>query len=150
MDVTSDNIIVLDNSINSRLLWPDSASPENNLYALHIIQQAEHDVVFYVPTIWHYEVVQVASRLTKSGEITQADAQNYFNLIFLLPIKTDLRSHGDCSASTFSLSLQYNLSIYDSAYLELALRLGAPLASNDKGLKKAAHKAGVVIFAEHR
>ena len=147
MGVTNDNIIVLDNSINSRLLWPDSSAPDNNQYALYIIQQAEHGVVFYVPTIWHYEVAQVAYRLTKSGEITQADAQNYFNLISLLPVKTDLRSHGDCSASTFSLSLQYNLSIYDSAYLELSLRLGAPLASNDKELKKAAQKAGVVIFA---
>jgi predicted nucleic acid-binding protein len=144
--VIDDNIIVLDNSINSRLLWPDSADPENNQYALHIIQQADHNAVFYVPTIWHYELTQVAYKLTKSGEITQADAQNYFNLIALLPIKTDLRSHGSCSASTFSLSLQYNLSIYDSAYLELSLRLGAPMASNDKGLKKAAHKAGVVIF----
>ncbi len=145
--MTDDNIIVLDNSINSRLLWPDNAAPGNNKYALHTIQQAEQDVVFYVPTIWHYEVAQVAYSLTKSGEVTQADAQNYFNLISFLPIKTDLRSHGDCSASTFSLSLQYNLSIYDSAYLELSLRLDAPLASNDKGLKKAARKAGVVIFA---
>lgn len=141
-----DNIIVLDNSINSRLLWPDSADPENNQYALHIIQQAEQNAVFYVPSIWHYELTQVAYKLTKTGEITQADAQNYFNLIALLPIKTDLRSHGDCSASTFLLSLQYNLSVYDSAYLELSLRLGAPMASNDKGLKKAAHKAGVVLF----
>jgi predicted nucleic acid-binding protein len=144
--VIDDNIIVLDNSINSRLLWPDSADPENNQYALHIIQQAEQNAVFYVPTIWHYELTQVAYKLTKSGEITQADAQNYFNLTALLPIKTDLSSHGDCSVSTFSLSLQYNLSVYDSAYLELSLRLGAPLASNDKGLKKAADKAGVVIF----
>jgi len=144
--VIDDNIIVLDNSINSRLLWPDNAEPKNNRYALHIIEQAERSTVFYVPTIWHYEVTQVAYKLTKSGEITQADAQNYFNLIALLPIKTDLRSHSDCFSSTFSLSLQYNLSIYDSAYLELSLRLGAPLASNDKALKKAANKAGVIIF----
>ena len=142
-----DNVIVLDNSINSRLLWPDSADPKNNQYALYIIQQAEQNAVFYVPTIWHYELTQVAYKLTKSGEITQADAQNYFSLIALLPIKTDLNSHSDCSVSTYLLSLQYNLSIYDAAYLELSLRLGAPLASNDKGLKKAAQKAGVVIFA---
>lgn len=147
MGVTNGNIIVLDNSINSRLLWPDSTAPKNNQYALHIIAHAEHDAVFYVPTIWHYAVAQVAYRLTKSGQISQADAQNFFNLISLLPIKTDLSSHGDCSASTFSLRLQYKLSIYDAAYLELSLRLGAPLASNDKGLIRAAHKAGVAIFA---
>ena len=142
-----DNIIVLDNSINSRLLWPDTTDRKNNQYALYVIQQAEQKAVFYVPTIWHYELTQVAFKLTKSGKITQADAQNYFNLIALLPIKTDLRSHSDCSVLTYSLSLQYNLSIYDAAYLELSLRLGAPLASNDKDLKKAAQKAGIVCFA---
>ncbi len=142
-----DNIIVLDNSINSRLLWPDTTDRKNNQYALYVIQQAEQNAVFYVPTIWHYELTQVAFKLTKSGKITQADAQNYFNLIALLPIKTDLRSHSDCSVLTYSLSLQYNLSIYDAAYLELSLRLGAPLASNDRDLKKAAQKAGVVFFA---
>ncbi len=142
-----DNIIVLDNSINSRLLWPDTTDRKNNQYALYVIQQAEQNAVFYVPTIWHYELTQVAFKLTKSGKITQADAQNYFNLIALLPIKTDLRSHSDCSVLTYSLSLQYNLSIYDAAYLELSLRLGAPLASNDKDLKKAAQKAGIVCFA---
>jgi len=67
MGVTNDNIIVLDNSVNRRLSWPDSTAPANNQYALYIIQQAEHGVVFYVPTNRRYEVAQVAYRLTKSG-----------------------------------------------------------------------------------
>ena len=36
----AEQIIVLDNSINSRLLWPDSMKPANNAYALKVIQQA--------------------------------------------------------------------------------------------------------------
>jgi predicted nucleic acid-binding protein len=143
----ADKIIVLDNSINSRILWPDNTNPENNTYALKTIMQAEHDVVFYVPSIWHYEVAQVAYKLTKSGEISQADAQHYFNLIAILPVNTDSQSHASSCAATYSLSLLYNLSIYDSAYLELALRLGAPLATNDKALSKAAKKAGVPLFS---
>ncbi len=35
---------------------------------------------------------------------------------------------------------------YDAAYLELALRLGAPLATNDEDLAEAAGKAGVALL----
>ena len=143
----ADKIIVLDNSINSRLLWPDNEKPENNDYALKTIQQAKRNVVFHVPTIWHYEMAQVAYKLTKSGETTQADVQHYFNLIALLPIVTDSQSHVNTSATTYALSLQYKLSIYDAAYLELALRLGVALATNDNNLIKAAEKTGGTLFS---
>ncbi len=36
---------------------------------------------------------------------------------------------------------------YDAQYLELALRLGLPLATLDKDLRKAAKKAGVPLYA---
>jgi len=39
-----------------------------------------------------------------------------------------------------------NLSSYDAAYLELAIRESIPLASLDKNLLKAAKKAGVQIY----
>ena len=37
----------------------------------------------------------------------------------------------------------YDLSVYDAAYLELALRRGLPLASRDTALNKAAKAAGL-------
>jgi predicted nucleic acid-binding protein len=42
--------------------------------------------------------------------------------------------------------LSYNRSAYDAADLELAIRLGLPLASIDDGLKAAAGSAGIVEF----
>jgi len=38
------------------------------------------------------------------------------------------------------------LSSYDSAYLELAIREGLPLATLDKNLLKAARKADVAVY----
>lgn len=55
--------IVLDNSINTRLLWPDTEVPENDRYAVKVIQQAGTGSVFHVPTIWHYEAAHVAATL---------------------------------------------------------------------------------------
>jgi len=141
----AEQLIVLDNSINSRLLWPDSTKPDNNAYALKVIQRAAKGALFYVPTIWHYEAAQVAYKLTKNKIITQADAQLYFEQLNLLPIKTDPQSHANSNNAAFSLSLQYGLSLYNSAYLELALRLGAALATNDDALAKSASSAGVSL-----
>jgi predicted nucleic acid-binding protein len=45
------------------------------------------------------------------------------------------------------LARQQNLSAYDAAYLELAVREGLPLATRDGQLKKAARAVGVSLFA---
>jgi predicted nucleic acid-binding protein len=40
------------------------------------------------------------------------------------------------------------LTSYDAAYLELAMRLGLPLATLDRQLADAATRAGVTIFLQ--
>ena len=49
-------------------------------------------------------------------------------------------------SGTLQLARRYKLSAYDASYLELALRLGMPLATLDEDLQKAAKKAGVKKF----
>jgi predicted nucleic acid-binding protein len=49
-------------------------------------------------------------------------------------------------SDTLQLARRYTLSAYDASYLELALRLGMPLATLDVGLQAAAKKAGVKQF----
>lgn len=41
----------------------------------------------------------------------------------------------------------HGLTVYDAAYLELALRLELPLATLDQDLARAARKAGVALFS---
>ena len=140
------DIIVLDNSINTRLLWPDSESPENNAYAFRVIQQADDGRVFQVPTIWHYELAHVAAALVRSGEVSQASAARYFERIAMLPITTDTTSHDKATTAAFALSIQFGLSVYDAAYLELALLSGGALATNDGRLKAATQASGASLF----
>lgn len=49
----------------------------------------------------------------------------------------------DLGAAVMDLARAYELSAYDAAYLELALRLGLPLATLDVRLRSAAERAGV-------
>jgi predicted nucleic acid-binding protein len=49
-----------------------------------------------------------------------------------------------------SLALEYHLSSYDASYLELAIRRGLPLATEDDRLARAAESARVELFHHHR
>lgn len=44
----------------------------------------------------------------------------------------------------------YSQSVYDAAYLELAMRRGVPLATLDDKLKAAAEAVGVPLYGLHR
>lgn len=111
-----------------------------------MIRQAEQGSAFQVPTIWHYEASQVACKLLKTGAVSQMDVFDYFNQLALLPIDTDIESHGNTFRTTLALGVQYNLSIYDAAYLELALRKGGVLATNDGQLIGVAKAAGIALL----
>jgi predicted nucleic acid-binding protein len=42
-----------------------------------------------------------------------------------------------------ALALKYQLTVYDAAYLELAIRLALPIATKDNALKRAMLSCGV-------
>jgi predicted nucleic acid-binding protein len=48
--------------------------------------------------------------------------------------------------SVLPLARDYRLTAYDAAYLELAIRRNAPLATFDAKLRKAAKAASVQVF----
>ena len=61
-------------------------------------------------------------------------------------IETDGETGRRAAGETAGLARQYGLTVYDAAYLELALRRGATLATTDAALAKAARKAGVAVI----
>ena len=67
----------------------------------------------------------------------------FLDLVSQLPLKVDQETAKKAMTETLSLANEHNLSVYDAAYLELALRYRAPL---DIDLKKAASKVNVDIF----
>nr|WP_200892550.1 type II toxin-antitoxin system VapC family toxin [Aliterella atlantica] len=60
-----------------------------------------------------------------------------------LLIQVDLATDANALGTTLMLGRQEGLAAYDAAYLELALRLGLPLATIDTRLAEAASRCGV-------
>jgi energy-coupling factor transport system permease protein len=60
-----------------------------------------------------------------------------------LNLHTDTISGSDYSASIFKLAREYSLTCYDAAYLELAIRTGAGVATLDGDFREACIRAGL-------
>jgi predicted nucleic acid-binding protein len=63
-----------------------------------------------------------------------------------LSLLQDMQSVGQHVSNVLPVAREYSLSAYDAAYLEISIRHGAPLATLDGKLQKAAKQAGVKLF----
>lgn len=100
-----------------------------------------------VPELWRLETANVLQMAVRQKRITAAFRDQAIQRLGKLPIRTDHETSARAWTSTLQLSEQYELTVYDAAYLELAIRLGLPLASKDEELRKAAAKANVAVIA---
>ena len=79
--------------------------------------------------------------------VTEARSGAFLEMLEDVEIEVDTATFAHALSDTLQLARRYKLSAYDASYLELALRLGVPLATLDEDLQKAAKKAGVRKFA---
>jgi len=98
-----------------------------------------------VPAIWPLEVANVLLVAERRQRLTEADSAQFLKLLGELPISIDHESSDRALSDIFFLGRQQGLSSYDAAYLELAMREGAELATRDEKLKKASKKCGVQL-----
>jgi predicted nucleic acid-binding protein len=99
-----------------------------------------------VPGLWPLEVANVLWSSERRGRITLAERMQSLGILAELPIQIDDRTAALAFGPTSALAAGRDLTIYDACYLELALRLGLPLASLDKRLCQAARAAGVALI----
>jgi predicted nucleic acid-binding protein len=115
-----------------------SSQDTNNLLA-----EAEAGASVHVPVLWAFEVANALLILKQRKRIDQQGYdQARVDLKGARPI-FDAEGPHLVFGAVSELALKYQLSAYDAAYLELALRRGLPLASRDSALNKAAKRAGV-------
>jgi predicted nucleic acid-binding protein len=100
-----------------------------------------------VPSIWPLEAANAAIMGERRKRLDEARSRRFFVLLGALPIILDAETGTRAFGDVAHLARTYQLSAYDAAYLELAIRRGLPLACLDGKLKTAAAAAGVVLFS---
>jgi predicted nucleic acid-binding protein len=138
---------VLDASVALLWLVPQS-NPEGVAYADSVLSALKESQAV-VPSLFGLETANVIAKVEGKGIVSEADSQRFITLLGQLDIATDLETMSHALGDTLNLARRYRLSAYDAAYLELALRMGLPLATLDADLVKAANTAGLSLFALH-
>ena len=136
---------VLDNSVTMRWFFGDG-KPEELIYASKVLDAIKHDNAL-VPATWGLEVANVIARAEAKALVTEARSGAFLEMLDGVDIEMDAATFAHALSDTLQLARRYHLSAYDASYLELALRLGVPLATLDEDLQKAVKKAGVKLFA---
>ena len=135
-------MIVLDCSIAVAWCFADEASKA--LDALLDRVRAEGAIV---PPLWTLEVANVLTQAAKRGRLAPDGVRTRLHLLDMLPIATDENAAGRVwRDNLLTLAQATGLTVYDATYLELALRLGLPLATSDKALRAAARKHAVPVL----
>jgi predicted nucleic acid-binding protein len=96
--------------------------------------------------IWPLEIANVLLMAERRSRITLAERLHALSLLADLPIQVDARTAVLARGLTTDLAALGGLTVYDASYLELALRLGLPLASLDTDLQRAASHSGVAVI----
>ncbi len=96
-----------------------------------------------VPAIWWFELRNALIVGERRGRIHEMNTTMFLNDIGLLPIEVDREP---VSTRVVHLARAHRLTVYDSAYLELAQRRGLRLATLDHDLAVAAESLNVSLF----
>jgi predicted nucleic acid-binding protein len=133
--------LVLDASVPLAWCFEDesAALPERVLDVL------ETGTEMLTPSIWPLEVANALLMAERRKRITNAQATAFLQRISKLPILVEPISPNRAFEHILQVARQYQLTEYDGAYVELALREALPLATLDGGLRRAAQSAGLTL-----
>ena len=134
--------LVLDASLALSWLLPDEANPD----ALAVRTKLLKAESVWVPAHWHLEVANALCMAERRKRLNATGVAQAVSLFTQLPVTVDLETSDRASGETLSLARQHTLSVYDAAYLELALRRGATLATLDGPLRLVAKKLAVSVL----
>jgi len=132
---------VLDAS--AALAWVYERADPAEASASRVLLARLDDEEALVPELWHLEVLNALIVGQRKGVISTAKATDFLARLDALPIRTQSESHAGRKEQLFSLAREHDLSAYDAAYLDLAIRSGSALATFDRRLGAARDKAGV-------
>jgi predicted nucleic acid-binding protein len=132
---------VLDASVALAWCFEDENTPSARQILARLRAEAAS-----VPATWPIEVANVLALAERRRRITPADSAEFIAKLEDVAILVDEETSSRAFGRVLDLAREERLTAYDAAYLELAMRLGVPLASKDADLCNAAQRLGVSVL----
>jgi predicted nucleic acid-binding protein len=130
--------VVLDSSVVGCWCFPDEIS---SIADAAMLEVAADEAV--VPAIWWFEIRNLLLTGERVGRMDSIGTAGFLADLEALSIRIDRAPESDV---VLALARTHRLTIYDAAYLELASRIDAPLATLDRQLARAATVASVRLL----
>ncbi len=98
-----------------------------------------------VPSLWHAETTNLLLVAERRKRITPERCSELLELFAVFPLET-VDGTDRMRGPVLRLAREHRLTIYDAAYLDLAIQRGAELATRGKDLRRAAEAANVTLI----
>lgn len=131
--------VVLDNSVLVAWVLGETHPTVDAAIALLATHQG------HVPLLWAWEFANVLVVSQRRKRITPAQAAQAAAIVQGLALEVESQASAHILGQVTALALAHQLTAYDAAYLDLAMRLGATLATLDEALLRAAAACGVAV-----
>ena len=130
---------VLDASVSASWAFPDEIHPLATL----ALSRVQTDSAI-APALWWYEIRNVLLVNERRHRISPEQSEQFLEQLTDLNIEIlPLGANG----KVLRLARKHQLTVYDAAYLSLAITFNAPLATLDKRLRTAAEMEGLTPLA---
>ena len=133
--------LVLDASMTIAWLFDDERTDAAHAVMLRVVAEGA-----IVPCLWRLEVGNVLRNAARRQRCDEAYVDLSLQRLGRLPVAVDEETNRHAWDATRALSRRYDLTLYDAAYLELALRENIALATLDAELAKAASAESVALI----
>ena len=135
---------VVDCSVIMAWCFEDESSPN----AERALERLDGETAI-VPALCHLEILNVLLIAERKRRISRVQAERLLTFLAELPIITDTELSPARLPAILDLGRNLGITAYDAAYIELAVRLGLPLATLDRQMRRAGRTVGVPLLIEH-
>jgi predicted nucleic acid-binding protein len=133
--------LVLDSSVTLSWLYSDELTPATQQVFDRVVSDGA-----WVPSLWRLEVANSLQNAVRRRRISGEFRDAALTDLALLNIDIDSDTDTFAWSATLRLAERCGLTLYDAAYLELAQRLGLPLATLDQELRTIGSELGVPLL----
>jgi len=133
---------VVDASVGFAWVYPSQASEETDA----LLEDIEAGATIVAPALWFLEVANGLLAAQRRQLLTRSERRSALEMLSSLRVAIDEDSGRAAFHQTSTLAEKHGLSVYDAAYLEVALRRRLPLGSRDEALCRAAKRSGVKVL----
>lgn len=109
------------------------------------VVESLRDSLAFAPAHYPLEVANGLLTAMRRGRLTPDQAATAVVALAAMPIEVDAETPGRAFAGVWKLAVSHRLSIYDAAYLDLAIRRQLPLATLDESLARAASAEEIAL-----